>query len=490
MVVILAIDLGTSAVKAALVDVATLAPTAVATAEYPIRHPKPGYAEQDPMDWWRAVQAAVRQARAASPSSVVVGVGLSGQMHGLVCLRRDRTFAHPAIVWPDARSGQQVAELAAARAGFAATLPGPPAAGYAAASARWLFQHRPEVLEQTAVWCLPKDALRLMMTGEVCTEPSDAASSWLFDIASGTWAEDVAAFCGLSPAQMPRIAASAEVVGKLTPAAAADLGLPAGVPVVAGSADLPAQGLGHGIIDPSTLLLTVGTGGQIFVPSQHPQPDPDDRYYLLNHNIAGAWYIQAAILSGGMSLRWLRDLLASPDAGYAALSRLAGDVPAGAEGLLFLPYLAGERSPIMDPDASGVFLGLRLHHNRAHLARAVMEGVAFALRECLSILPQQAERFLLSGGVVASPVWSQILADVLGHPLHLAADDMPHGCIGAAILAGLATGHIADVQTAHQRVAAAGRVIEPQPSAVYAARYAQYKRLYPLLRDEMRHLRA
>jgi xylulokinase len=410
-------------------------------------------------------------------------------MHGFVPLGADQTPVHPAIIWPDARPVQQVAALAAARGDrITSTLPGPPAAGYAAASALWLKEHQPDVLEKMAVWCLPKDALRMMMTGEVCTEPSDAASSWLFDIATGTWADDVAAFCGLSPEQMPPVVPSAAVAGELTATAAAALDLPAGVPVVAGSADLPAQGLGHGIVDASTLLITVGTGGQLFVPTHDPQPDPDDRYYLLNHSLKDAWYIQAAILSGGLSLRWLRDLLGD-DVDYADLSTLAAGVPAGAEGLIFLPYLAGERSPLMDPDASGAFLGLRLNHTRAHLARAIMEGVAFALRDCLSILPQQAERFLLSGGAVASPVWSQILADVLEHPLHLATDNAPHGCLGAAVLAGLGVGAFSDVHEANQHLKADHDVITPQSVPVYTTRFEQYRRLYPMLRAEMHLLR-
>jgi len=485
---LLAIDLGTSSVKVALVHAETLALGASASAEYPINTPQPGHAEQEPSAWWEAVVHATRAVLAASEGVDVIGIGLSGQMHGAVLLGAALTPVHPAIIWPDARASAQVAALQAARDTFDATLPGPPAAGFAASSFLWLKENRPDVLDATRVWCLPKDVIAYDLTGNIHTEPSDAASSWLFDVARGAWAEDVAAFCGLSPDQMPEVIPSHAVTGTLTAAAAAELGLPSGVPVVAGSADLPAQGIGCGVVDPATVLITLGTGGQIFVPVTSPPPPPDDRYYLFSHSVADTLYAQAAILSGGLSLRWLRDLLGS-DIDYAALSTLAASVPPGADGLLFLPYLAGERSPLMDPDASGAFIGLRLHHGRAHLARAVMEGVAFALRDCLRVVPQNAERFLLSGGGVSSETWTRILADVLGVPLHLTRSDTPHGSIGAAILAAVGVGAISDVTAANDLLATTDGLVEPQPRSVYDERFAQFERLYPLLRDEMHKIR-
>ncbi|MEO0562357.1 MAG: FGGY-family carbohydrate kinase, partial [Chloroflexota bacterium] len=211
------------------------------------------------------------------------------------------------------------------------------------------------------------------------------------------------------------------------------------------------------------------------------------RYYLFSHSVTNTLYAQAAILSGGLSLRWLRDLLGN-DVDYAALSEMAASVPAGSEGLLFLPYLAGERSPLMDPDASGAFIGLRLNHGRAHMARAVMEGVAFALRDCLRVVPQNAERFLLAGGAVGSEVWTGILADVLGVSLHLTRSDTPYGCVGAAVLTAVGIGALPDFSTS-ERITITNGLIEPQPSSVYDERFALFERLYPLLRDEMHQLR-
>ncbi|MEO0565972.1 MAG: FGGY family carbohydrate kinase, partial [Chloroflexota bacterium] len=276
---LLAIDLGTSSVKVALVHADTLTVSASASAEYPIYTPMRGYAEQDPAEWWKAVITATQTAMAASENTEVIGIGVSGQMHGAVLLDSDLNSVHPAIIWPDTRASAQVNALANARNTFDATLPGPPAAGFAAASFLWLKENRPDVLAATYVWCLPKDMIGRYLTGQVHTEPSDAAASWLFDVARGRWAEDVVAFCGLSMSQMPEVVSSHAIIGTLTSSAAAELGIPDGIPVVAGSADLPAQGIGCGVVDSSTVLVTLGTGGQIFVPVASPPPPPDDRYY-------------------------------------------------------------------------------------------------------------------------------------------------------------------------------------------------------------------
>ena len=490
MTFLLAIDLGTSSVKVALVAAETLRVVAEDTREYPVLHPKPAYAEQDPQAWWEAVSAAVQQVVGDVDPAEVVAVGLSGQMHGLVCLDADRQPLGTAVIWADARSTEQVAELAALQVSTAEHLPGLPATGFAASSFRWMRQHTPERLANMAVWCLPKDYIRLHMTGELATEPSDAASTWLYDVLENTWAAEVCAYCGLQLEQMPPIQPSGAVIGGLLPEVAAALGLQAGTPVVGGSADLPAQGLGHGIVNPDTLLVTVGTGGQLFIPTEAPTLDPDHRYYLFNHNQPGRWYKQAAMLAGGISLRWFRDVLdlTNHPKPYVYLSELAESVSAGADGLLFLPYLMGERSPHMDSTASGVFFGLRLSHTRAHLARAIMEGVAFGVRDCFEAIAAAPSEIVLSGGITQSPVWRQILADVLEHPLQLATENVPHGCIGAAILAGVGAGIYRDADDAIQRLPAHTQSVQPNPQPICRARFDQYRRLYPLLRDEMRLL--
>lgn len=494
MTYLLGIDLGTSSVKVAIVDAATLQVVASTGYEYPIDHPAPGFAEQDPAGWWEAVVQAVRSALGDSDVSAsdIAGIGVAGQMHGLVCLGADHQPVHPAIIWADSRATTEVEELAAFQESSTVTLPGPPAAGFAGPSALWLSRHRPDVLAQTA-WCLlPKDYVRFRLTGQIHSEPSGAGSTWLFDIAEATWAPAVVERCGLHMAQMPPICDSTDVCGTVTPDAASALGVAAGIPVVAGSADLPAQALGHGIIRPETVFVTVGTGGQVFRPLLSPQIDRGAGIYVYPHNVPGRWYAQAAILAGGLSLRWLRDLLGmqgKTDA-YAHLSLLAGEIDPGAEGLLFLPYLAGERTPHMDPHASGLFLGLRLHHEAAHLARAVMEGVAFALKGCFALIASEPAEVLVSGGITRSEVWCQIVADVWNQPLRLVPAETPRACLGAAILAGIGTGIYVDVADATSRLSEPTTIVYPQTPERYAKRYEQYRSLYPLLSEMMHALRA
>ena len=490
MTFLLGIDLGTSSVKAALIEADTLSVAAVATQEYPVHHPQPGYAEQSPEEWWQALVRAVRTAVININPARIKCIGLSGQMHGLVCLGHNRELLSPAIIWADARTSAEVKDLTAFQASCTAILPGRPAAGFAAASALWLSRHRPDILNKMEVVLLPKDYVRYLLTGVIVTDPSDASSTWLYDVAKGDWAPEVVAFCGLNASQMPPIKPSAVQSGTVTAIVAHELGLPVGIPVVTGSADLPAQALGHGIVDPGTVLVTVGTGGQVFTPCLHPQVDPQQRLYVFQHNLPGRWYMQAAILSAGLSLRWLRGLIgmATRSDSYETLSHMANDIDAGAEGLLFLPYLAGERTPHMDVKASALFLGLRLHHGAPHLARAVMEGVGFALKENLDLVASESAFITLSGGITQSPVWCQILANIFNMPLHAAAADIPHACVGAAILAGLGLHYYQNVADVIARLPAKTTRFQPQDTGSYAGRYEQYRRLYPLLKNEMHQL--
>jgi xylulokinase len=484
---LLGIDLGTSSVKVALFDAETLSVLASTDREYPVYHPQPGLAEQNPQDWWEAVVYAVQAVLKQYPSQEIRGIGLSGQMHGMVCLGQNLKPKHPAIIWADTRSTTQVKDLEAFQKTIPAALPGLPATGFAASTTLWLSQNRPEILTQTHQWLLPKDYIRLQLTGLVGTDPSDAASTWFYDVVAGDWTWDVVAHCGLSPSQMPLLQPSSAFFGELTAQAAEALGLRPGIPVVTGCADLPAQALGHGIVEPGTTLITVGTGGQVFVPLSQPQVDSQHRYYVFDHNIQGHWYAQAAILAAGLALNWLRTLLGldQREDAYAYLSELAESVPLGAEGLLFLPYLAGERSPHMDSKAAGLLLGLRLHHEPGHMARAVMEGVCFALKDCLTLVNVTSERVVLSGGITKSSVWPQILADVLGKPLHVANTNVPYGCIGAVLLAGMGTGIYPTLSDGLSQLPQPERIVQPQIENLYQERYEQYKRLYPILKEEM-----
>ncbi|GAB4454578.1 MAG: xylulokinase [Anaerolineae bacterium] len=503
MAYLLSIDIGTSSVKTLLLAADSGRTLATAGREYPIAQPRPGYAEQNPDDWWEAAVYTVRAAlsEAGIDPAGVRGIGFSGQMHGTVCLDRAARPVRPAIIWADTRSSAQVDALRA-RAdpeALAAHAPGPPAAGFMGPTLMWLTAHEPDAIAATHRVILPKDYVRLRLTGEVGTEVSDAASTWLLDIASGQWSDWLLDLSGLERRYLPPVAASADVVGALRPAAADALGLPAGIPVVAGCADQPAQALGYGLFDAGTALATIGTGGQVLYPLRAARVDPQMRFHVFNHALRDRWYALAAILAAGLSLRWLRDLLGlrdRPDA-YAYLSEQAAQVPPGAEGVVFLPHLAGERTPHMDPAASGVFVGLRLRHGVGHLARAVMEGVTFAMAECLALaldLAGGAEagvQVIASGGAAASPVWRQIQADIYNTPLLLAAGEN-HACVGAALLAGVGCGVYASIEEACALLppSTVGVMPDPARAAFYAERRALYRALYARLKDDMHRLSA
>jgi xylulokinase len=497
---LLGIDIGTSSVKTLVLEAETCHVLSSAQREYPISQPQPGYAEQNPDDWWQAATFTIRKAvaDAAIDTSAIRGIGLSGQMHGGVCLDSANRPLRPAIIWADTRSTIQCDDLKSRSntQDFARYAPGPPAAGFMGPTLMWMAQHEAETLRSTHAVILPKDYVRLHLTGEVATDASDAAGTWLLDIASGQWSDWLLDVCRLEHHLLPPVLGSTDVAGILQPDAANILGLPAGIPVIAGCADQPAVSMAYGLYNPGTALAAIGTGGQVITPLLHPRTDPQMRFHVMNHAIPQRWYALAAILSAGLSLRWLRDLLslqAHPDA-YAHLSELAAQVSPGADGLLFLPYLAGERTPIMDSQASGVFVGLRLHHRPGHLARAVMEGVTFAMNECLSLVSDLSGsetnmRVIASGGAASSPVWRQIQADIYNKPLLLTSGDS-HACVGAALLAGIGCGVFPSVEDACARLPQPTAAVWPdaERAEVYRARGDIYRRLYGQLKDDMHQL--
>ncbi len=493
-VTLLGIDLGTSSVKAVLIDAATGHLLATASEEYPIHTPQPGFAEQDPFDYWRATVNAVRGVLQAA-SSQVAAVGLDGQMHGTVLLDRLGKPVRSAIIWADARTTQEPRRLLERLPHWAQIAGTDPAAGFQCATLAWLRQHEPFALENTAAVVLPKDYLRLRLTGSLGTDISDAAGTGLLDVRTGRWSEELLAAVGLSPRLMPPIAASHEVVGGLTSEAAAALGLPKGLPVVAGCADQPAQALGSGLARPGVGSVTVGTGGQVFIPYRpHAELHTDPRLHVFNHAVPNTWYVLGATLSAGVSLRWMRNLfgLEKVANAYERLSAEAGRVPLGADGLLFLPHLFGERTPHMDPMALGAFVGLQYRHERGHIARAIMEGVAFSLRDAVSLsvrLGAQVDEMVIAGGGARSPVWKQIIADVLGVPLKRSTQD-EQAAVGAALLAGVGVGVYPDAMAAAALMQQYDALIQPDAAAhaFYDELYAHYQAAYPALRGVMHGL--
>jgi len=488
---LLGIDLGTSSVKVVLVT-ADGAVVASGSAEYPILHPQPACAEQEPAAWWQAVGSAVRQAMAAAPGAeAIVAVGLSGQMHGVVLLDGQMQPLANAVIWPDQRSRSQVqaltAELGPERL---VELSGSPVAtGFMAATLRWMREMQPALLDRATHALSPKDWLRWQMVGEIASDYSDGSGALLLDVRRRDWAPEILAAVGIDRSLLPPLRPAVAVAGKLTATAAAHLGLAAGTPVIVGAADTACGLLGAGAADGRTLVVNLSTGGQLVLPASIPSVDRKGRLHtfcsaLEPGNGRAGWYLMGATLSVGMALRWLRDnvLAETGEDAYTRLTTQAAQAPIGAGGLLFLPHLVGERTPHMDPAARGAFIGLTVSHGRAHLIRSVIEGATFACADAYQVLLESAlgatlpERVLLAGGGARSPLWQQIVADVLGVSVErLMVSEQ--SAMGAALLAGAGAG-LFDVVSEASRWARSGPPVAPDPSA-----HARYQELLSLYRE-------
>lgn len=491
---LLGIDLGTSSVKAVIIDEAANV-LAVGQHEYPIQSPQPAWAEQNPPDWWNATVSAVRQAvnHAHVPISAI---GLSGQMHGVVLIDADSQTLGAAIIWADQRSTAEVDEIVTriGRERIARIAGTAPATGFMASTLLWLLHHDPSRLDRALACLQPKDYLRLRLTGNIAAEVSDASATALFDIHTRQWSDEIISELGLPRHLLPPLLQSSTIAGQLQDAAAKDLGLPSGIPVVAGCADQVAQAVGNGLFDPGDGSITLGSGGQLFMPLASPLSHPNLTLHNFCHAPSDRWYLLGAMLTAGLSFRWLRDLLGltgDPQA-YPQLAALAADIAPGADGLLFLPYMAGERSPLMDPLARGCFIGLTLRHEPGHLARAIMEGVAFALRHILDNMVSSGtpvNRLLAAGNGLSNPLWRQIVADVLARPLYRSSAVERTG-VGAALVAGIGTGVYSGYQDTLHLTRSEMQITEPIDAHVrfYNERYDHYKTLYPLLQSTFHYL--
>jgi len=490
---LLGIDLGTSSLKVVLVDSAGAVRASAARA-YPIDTPHPGWAEQDPQTWIDAADECIRAclSEAGVPRGSVAGLGLSGQMHTLVCLDRSGRPVRPAILWADQRSAPQVEQVTnlLGREKLKAWTGNPLAAGFMLASWLWLRAEKPETAGKTCTLLLPKDYLRYRLTGEPGSEPSDASSTLLFDPYHQDWSAEILHALEIDRALLPSLHPSAAVAGGLSAEAASRCELRPGLPVVFGGGDQAMQAVGNGIIAPGQLSATIGTGGQLFAPLAEPVPDPGLRVHLFCHALPRTWHLLAAVLSAGLCLRWLRDQVFG-GGDFQAIADAAAQVPAGAEGLFFLPYLAGERTPYMDPNLRGAFLGLGLRHGQAHLARAVMEGVAFSLRQGLDLIGELAapvERLVASGGGSGHPLWLQLMADIFDRPIWQTRT-REAAAVGAALLAGVGAGIYADIPAAcKETVRWYPEPVLPDPhrAELYSRKYAEFRRLTPALREWLR----
>ena len=488
---LLGVDLGTSQLKLLAVDLAGR-PVASKVAPIATTRPQPGWAEQQPEEWWAALVAACREMWASLNPRRIVAVGLSGQMHGATFVDDAGEPLGPALIWADSRTAPQVAALERIipPADLLRIGGNPANTSFTATKIMWLREQRPDLFASTRRVLLAKDYLRWRLTGEYATDVSDASATLLFDLHQRDWSADLLHALDLDPALLPPVYESAMVCGRITAAAAVATGLLAGLPVVAGGGDAACSAFGLGLADSDeAALVSIGTSAQIFAVSDQPVVDQLGRVHSLCHVVPSRWHMMGAVLAGGATLHWWRDLLTAPGGqppDFDALTEAAATVAPGAAGVLLLPYLLGERTPHMTAAARGVFYGLRLDHDRRHLTRAVLEGVAFALRDGLEVLREcglSLSEVRLTGGGARSGLWAAILRDVFGLPLRRC--DERGAAHGAALLDGIGVGAFGYASVP------APPAIEPtmpEPLAVadYTTVYQRWRRLYPALAAEFR----
>ena len=489
----LGVDVGTSAVKAALVDEKGRIAGA-ASQGHPLATPRPGWAEQRPQDWWRATAAAIKKALrvAKVPAARVASVGLSGQMHSSVFLDAKNAVIRPALLWCDGRTTEECRQITA-RVGeeqLARWVQNPALEGFTLPKVLWLRNHEPAAWARLAKVVLAKDYVRFRLTGTLASEPSDASATLMYDGANRRWSEPLLRALELDPALLPDVGASTDVLGTVSREAARLTGLIAGTPVVGGGADNACGAVGVGLVAPGEAVASWGTSGTVLTPTAAPRVDPGLRAHTFCHVVPDTWYLMGVMLTAGGAFAWFaRELakdLAKRGGVEEALNREAARVPPGALGLTFLPYLQGERTPHRDAAARGAFVGLSLSHGRAHLARAVAEGICFGLRDSLEILRGLApglDRVLVTGGGAKSPFVRRLQADVYGLPvLRVNREEGP--AYGAALLAAVGVRAFPDLRAACaatlKRLPAEGP--DRARHEAYSAPYARFRALYPALR--------
>jgi len=495
--VLLGVDVGTSGLKALLIDSrGRLLGSALAT--YPLKIPRPGWAEQDPEAWWwgcaQAIGKLLKQAK-MTPSRIA-GVGLTGQMHGSVFLDRRGKVLMPALLWCDQRTSRECGEITARMGGARSLLRltmNPALTGFTAPKVLWVRRHASAVYRNCAKLLLPKDYVGFRLTGRYSADVSDASGTLLFDVARRVWSGQVIKALGIPREWLPEVRESCEIAGKVSREGARATGLLEGTPVVAGAGDQAAGAIGCGVVEPGIVSCALGTSGVVFAACNLPRKIPDGSLHLFCSAVRGGWHMMGVMLSAGGSFRWLRDEMASlgikvlrGEDPYQAMTAVASRVAAGSEGLVFLPYLTGERTPHADPSARGAFAGLSLRHGPAHLVRAVMEGVAYGMRDSLELmrgLGLNLNRIRLSGGGARSRLWCDIQASIYGMPSHtLVREEGP--AMGAALLAGIGTQVFRDYSQACAVGVAEKSRFDPRKEwrSSYKAGYQVYRDLYPALR--------
>ncbi len=499
----LGIDIGTSGTKTLLMNPAG-AILAEANATYPLYHPKPLWSEQNPEDWWTATEKTVRAVvrKAKVKPSAVRAIGLSGQMHGSVFLDKNDQVLRPAILWNDQRTASECDEIerrAGGRAALIKMVANPALTGFTSPKILWLRNHEPKKFERTRKVLLPKDEIRRRMTGEYATDVSDASGMLLLDVARRTWSTELLQRLDLDVDLFAQCYESQQVTGKLTAQAAKQLGLAVDCLVVGGAGDCAANAVGTGVVSSGILSTSIGTSGIMFVHSDDPKIDPQGRLHTFCHAVAGKWHMMGVSLTGGGAMQWFVDRLCQDMSRqrkdpYKILNEEAKSSPTGAEGLFFLPYLAGERTPHADPDARGCFVGLTLKHTRGHLARAIMEGVTYAMRDSLQIIQElnvPVHQIRVSGGGSKSPFWRQLQADMFGRPASVINSEQGPA-YGVALLAAVGAGEFSNVEQACRATikVVSQTKVDRRARDFYDRGHPIYRQLYQSLKGDFKRISA
>jgi xylulokinase len=482
------IDVGTGGTRALVIDDGGRIAGSATVEHVPFASPRPGWAEQDPDDWWRATGAAVHGALAAAgiTGEAVGAVGFSGQMHGSTLLDARDAVIRPALLWCDQRTGAECAAITEAigAARLIELASNPALTGFTLPKLLWVRRHEPAAWARVRSVLLPKDYVRFRLTGDRATDVADASGTLLFDVAHRRWSDAIASAVDIDLGLLPRACESPEVTGTVSAQGAAHTGLRPGTPVVAGGGDQAAGAVGMGIVRAGLVSATIGTSGVVFAATTRPALDEGGRVHTFCHAVPGLWHVMGVTQGAGLSLRWLRDLVGGD---YDTLTADAAAVPPGAEGAFWTPYLMGERTPHLDPAARAALVGLTASHTRGHITRAVLEGVAFSLKDSFAIFDEMGvpvERVRLGGGGARSALWRQIQADVYGHPAEIVEAE-EGAAFGAAILAGVGAGAWTSVDAACDAIVRVARTVSPEAaaSAAMQATYTAWRRIYPALRD-------
>ncbi len=485
----LGVDIGTGGSRALVVNAEGRIIAGITAAHDEMAMQQPLWAEQNPENWWDAASLAINGAlkEAGIAASDVKGIGLSGQMHGLTLLDAEDRVIRPALIWCDQRSQQQV-DWVNAKLGRERVLDyiaNPVLTGFTLPKLLWVRDHEPALFERVRKVLLPKDYVRFRLTGEYATDVSDASGTALFNVVERRWSTEMVSALGLDASILPRVYESPEITGTLSEQAAATTGLKAGIPVVAGGGDQAASAVGNGVVEPGFVSCTLGTSGVVFAHMEQVAYDPAGRVHTFCHAVPGKWHVMGVTQGAGLSLQWFRRELA-PGVEYGDLMEEAAEAPAGSQGLYWLPYLMGERTPHLDAAARGGWMGLTARHKRSDLIRALIEGVCYSQRDCLDIIEElgvAVESVRASGGGAKSPFWRQVLADILGKKT-VTLETQEGSAYGAALLAMTGTGAFASVPEACRAVVREVSSVQPERQAeeTYKAGHRTYQALYPALK--------